>query len=60
MQVIFLLFALLLVAALTWAFIEYRKEQREDAAIFDQYLDNQRKLKFENRGKQLRSLKRRI
>ncbi|MDO9373282.1 MAG: hypothetical protein Q7T76_02630 [Ferruginibacter sp.] len=59
MQLIFLLFVLLLIGAIAWAFIEHRKQKREDDAIFGEYLDNQRKLKFENRGRQLRSLKRR-
>jgi len=60
MQWIFFLFLVLLVSAIAWAIIEYRNEQRKDEAIFDEYLENQRKLKFTNRGKILRALKRRV
>ena len=60
MQWIFILFIILIIGAIGWAIVELRRERREDEAIFNQYLDNQRKLKFSNRGKVLRSLKRRL
>lgn len=60
MQWIFILFIILVIGAISWAFVELRRERREEEAIFNQYLDNQRKLKFSNRGKILRSLKRRL
>ena len=60
MQWIFIFFIILVICAISWAIIELRRERREDEAIFNQYLDNQRKLKFSNRGKILRSLKRRL
>ena len=60
MQWIFILFIILMIGAIGWAIVELRRERREDEAIFNQYLDNQRKLKFSNRGKVLRSLKRRL
>ena len=60
MQWIFILFIILIIGAIGWAIVELRRERREDEAIFNQYLDNERKLKFSNRGKVLRSLKRRL
>ena len=59
MQWIFISFIILLIVAVAWAFLEFRRERREDEAIFDEYLENQRKEKFANRGRVLRTLKRR-
>lgn len=40
----------LLVISMIWFIIEYRKESRKDRKIFNEYLENQRRSKFNRRG----------
>lgn len=47
----------LLILSIIWFVIEYKRDLRKDKEIFDEYLENQRKIKFGKRGRGIRHSK---
>jgi hypothetical protein len=41
----------LLILSIVWFIIQHKRDLRKDQEIFDKHLENQRKLKFNRRGR---------
>ena len=59
MEVILFGIVALLVLCTVWFFIRYQRDVREDEKIFDEYLENQRKIKYNKIGRGVRQSKKR-
>lgn len=44
----------LLILSIIWFFIEHKRDFRKNQDFFDEYLENQRKLKFNSRARENR------
>lgn len=44
----------LLILSIIWFIMEYKKDLRKDKEIFDEHLENQRRIKFNRRGRDVK------